>query len=190
MPKTPGEMQDAIKAGLQRKTGKTFEEWVRIVQQSGPGTRKERVEWLKTHHQLGTVAAGLVVSQAEGKGTDYHQGEALIEAMFAGPKAGLHPIYEQLVKLATGLGTDVTVWPCRTQVTLKRRRQFAWIKPATNTRIDLGLALPDVKPTVRLLDIPGTDEKDRVRLRIPIARRGEIDDEVKRWLKTAYDLDA
>lgn len=33
-------------------------------------------------------------------------------------------------------------------------------------------------------------EKDRITHRIPIASLAEIDDEVKRWVKKAYELDA
>ena len=80
--------------------------------------------------------------------------------------------------------------PCRTQVTLRRNRQFAWIKPATNTRLDLGLALPGVKPAGRLPPVAGTNDKDRVRLRIAVNDPGAIDAELKRWLKAAYDLHA
>lgn len=36
----------------------------------------------------------------------------------------------------------------------------------------------------------GFKKKDRITQRIPIATLDEIDAEVKKWLKTAYDLDA
>jgi len=36
----------------------------------------------------------------------------------------------------------------------------------------------------------GFAKKDRITHRIPIAKLADIDDEVKRWLKTAYDKDA
>jgi hypothetical protein len=68
---------------------------------------------------------------------------------------------------------------------------FAQIKPTTNTRIDLGFALTHYKgklPT-RLIDTGGLAKKDRITHRIEIKAVGEIDGEVKKWLKTAYDLD-
>jgi hypothetical protein len=67
---------------------------------------------------------------------------------------------------------------------------FAQIKPTTRTRIDLGLALGDTPATGRLIDTGGFEKKDRITHRIPITSPAEIDDEVKRWLKTAYDRDA
>ncbi len=67
---------------------------------------------------------------------------------------------------------------------------FAQIKPTTRTRIDLGLSLGDMKTPARLINTGGFEKKDRITRRIPISSLDEIDDEVKRWLKIAYDLDA
>ncbi len=110
--------------------------------------------------------------------------------MFAGPRAGLRPIYEQLLKLGMKLGKDVTATPCKTFVPLRRRYVFAQIKPSTNTRIDLGLALGKTKTPKRLLDTGGLAKGDRITHRIPLTSLSEIDAEVKRWLKAAYHLDA
>jgi hypothetical protein len=42
----------------------------------------------------------------------------------------------------------------------------------------------------RLIDTGGVAKKDRITHRIPIADVKEIDAEVKKWFKTAYDRDA
>ncbi len=188
MGKTPGEMQAAIAWNLKLRTGESIEEWVGVVRRSGPASRKARVDWLMKEHGLGRVAAEMITSCAEGQ-RDYSDPVALLADIFAGPKAALLPLYDELVKAATALGGDVQVIPCRTQVTLRRKRQFAWIKASTRTRLDLGLALPGVAPGGRLLPVAGTNDQDRVRLRIAVARSDEIDLELKRWLKAAYDLD-
>jgi hypothetical protein len=75
-------------------------------------------------------------------------------------------------------------------VSLRRRHVFAKIKPSTSTRIDLGLALGRTKTTGRLIETGGFAKGDRITHRMPITSAGEIDDEVKRWLKTAYELDS
>jgi len=63
------------------------------------------------------------------------------------------------------------------------------IKPANNSRIDLGLALGERKTPKRLIDTGGFEKKDRITRRIEITKADDIDDAVKRWLKVAYDLD-
>ncbi len=110
--------------------------------------------------------------------------------MFAGSKAGLRPIYDELLALGLGIGPDAKACPCKTIVPLYRNHVFAEIKPATRTRIDLGFALKDTPITGRLIDTGGFAKKDRITHRIPITSLDDIDDEVTRWLKTAYDRDA
>lgn len=70
-----------------------------------------------------------------------------------------------------------------------RKHVFAQIKPSTNMRIDLGLALGDRKTPKRLINTGGFEKKDRITHRIEIVQATDIDEEVKRWLKTAYDGD-
>jgi Domain of unknown function (DUF5655)/Domain of unknown function (DUF4287) len=183
-------MEAASIANLQKKTGKTLEEWVQIVKQSGPPTENERAAWLKAEHGMGTNTAGWIAERAEGKGRpeDYDP-EALVDSMFAGPKAGLRPVYEELLTLALGIGPDVTASPGKTIVPLYRRHVFAQLKSTTRTRIDLGLALRDTPAAGRLIDTGGRAKGDRITHRIPITSLVEIDEEVKHWLQVAYELD-
>jgi len=57
-------------------------------------------------------------------------------------------------------------------------------------RIDLGFALGDIKGTGRLVANKNWKKGDRLTHLIAIGAVDEIDDEVKRWLKAAYDLEA
>jgi len=66
---------------------------------------------------------------------------------------------------------------------------IAQIKPSTRTRIDFGLALGATKASGRLIDTGGYAKKDRITHRFVITSLQDIDGEVKRWLKKAYDMD-
>jgi hypothetical protein len=184
-------------AGLPQKTGRTLDEWIELVQDEGPETERERRAWLKTEHGLGTNAAWWIAERAEGKGTEdcdpaayLKAAEGYVDAMFTGKKSALKPIYEKILKVARGLGSDVKVCPCKTIIPLYRQHVFAEIKPAASSRIDLGFALRDLKPTGRLTETSGFEKKDRITHRIAITSLAQIDAEVKKWLKYAYDLDA
>jgi hypothetical protein len=184
-------------ASLPEKTGRSLEEWVRLVKASGPATEKERREWLKKEYGLGTNSAWWIAERAEGKGQeDGDPGAYLraageyVEEMFAGGKAGLRPLFDELLRRARKLGKDVKVCPCKTIVPLYRNHVFAQLKPSTRTRLDLGLCLPEAKAGGRLIDTGGSAKGDRITHRIPLASLDEIDAEVDRWLKTAYDQDA
>jgi len=113
-----------------------------------------------------------------------------VEAMFSGGKAKLRPLYDKLLKFGLKTGKEAKACPCKTMVPLYRNHVFAQIKPTTQTRIDMGFALGDMKPTGRLIDTGGFAKKDRITHRIPISSMDDIDDEVKHWLKVAYDRDA
>ena len=75
---------------------------------------------------------------------------------------------------------------------LYREHVFAQIKPTTNSRIDLGLALTHYKGKLpkRIIDTGGLAKKDRITHRIELKSTDQIVSEVKKWLKTACDLDA
>jgi hypothetical protein len=74
-------------------------------------------------------------------------------------------------------------------VPLYRKHVFAQIKPATRTRIDLGFALGARQAEGRLIFTGGFEKKDRITHRIPIESVADIDEEVKRWLRIAYEED-
>jgi hypothetical protein len=180
-------MEDSSLAKLKERTGKTLEQWIKIVKTDGPPTEKERREWLMKEHKFTTNYAWWVAERAEGKGAaaDYDP-DAYVEEMFAS-KAAMKPVYDALLKLGLGLGKDVKACPCQTIVPLYRTHVFAQLKPSTKTRIDLGLALKDRKCPARLIDTGGFAKKDRITHRIEIKSAQDIDDFVKKWLKTAYE---
>jgi Domain of unknown function (DUF5655)/Domain of unknown function (DUF4287) len=180
---------------LKQKTGRTLEQWIKLAQKSGPATEKDRRAWLKAEHGLGINYAGWIAEHSVGKGDDgnpetyLRQAEEFIQNMFSGDKESLLPIYHELLSLGRSLGKDVKVCPGKTIVPLYRKHVFAQIKPTTRTRIDLGLALKDTKVPKRLIDTGGLAKKDRITYRIEITSLKDIDGEVKKWLKIAYEMD-
>ncbi len=180
--------QEAIERNLKERTGKSLPEWVALVKKSGPKGEKERSAWLKKKYGLGMTSSNIIAGRAAGKKLEYKP-DASVKGLFAGKRAGLKPVYDRLMKIGMALGKEVTATPCKTFVPLRRRYVFAQIKPSTNTRIDLGLALGRTKVPKRLLSTGGLEKGDRITHRIPLTSVKEIDDEVKRWMKKAYELD-
>jgi hypothetical protein len=183
-------------ADLKQKTGRSLDEWLKHIKKAGPKTEEERQQWLKEEYKLGTNSAGWLAARAEGKGQETSDpnvylevAERDVENMYSGGKAHLRPIYDALLKLGLKVGKEAKACPCQTIVPLYRNHVFAQIKPTTQTRIDLGFALGHLKPTGRLIDTGGFAKKDRITHRIPITSLKDIDDEVKHWLKAAYERD-
>ena len=158
----------------------------------------ERRDWLKSCHKLGTNSAWWVAERAEGQGGDEDSDEKycaaaakFVEEQYSGKKEAQRPIYESILQLAGQLGTGVKGCPCKTMVPLYRNHVFARIKPASNTRVDLGLALTHFKGKLpkRIVNPGGLAKKDRITHRIELKATSETDSEVVEWLKTAYLLD-
>src|SRR5258708_1012991 len=100
-------------AELPAKTGKTLEQWVEYIRKEAPAEQKLRREWLKKEHGLGTNTAWWLAERAEGTGamgiaeedpeTYLREAEKYVEAMYAGGKAGLRPIYDELLRIGLAL---------------------------------------------------------------------------------------
>jgi hypothetical protein len=182
--------QQAVIANLKKNTGKALDDWVRLLGKAPAKTRAERVRWLKAEHGLGQTSAFVIASAFEGGKPEDYNPQQFLDALYVGAKANLRPLSDELMRIAIALGKDVAATPCKTMIPLRRRHVFAQIKPTTNTRIDLGLALGNTKATGRLIDTGGLAKDDRITHRIPIASFADIDADVNRWLKAAYDRDA
>ena len=186
-------------AELKEKTGRSLEEWIAFTKQEGPKDEKSQREWLKIQQRLGTNAAWWIAARVAGKESDEDSPEKYlaaapeyVEKQYAGKKTALRPVFDELLKLGKSIGGDVKACPCLTMVPLYRNHVFAQIKPTTNTRVDFGLALAHYKGKLpkRLVDTGGLAKKDRITHRIEITDTKQIDVDVKKWLRTAYELDA
>ena len=189
MPKKPEEMWTSITRNYPEKTGKSLEEWIEVLKAEGLEGHKNQVTWLKKVHGLGHFQATLVVNEAM-KPADWKPptDDELLNAQYSGSKATLRPIYDQLVSIVTKL-PEASLEMRKTYVTLTRRRHFGLIKVSTKTRIDLGLVLPDVTPKGRL-ESSLRFGSGRITHKVALSKSDDVDDEVIRWIKAAYEADA
>ncbi len=185
MAKSPEEMKAAMIAGLKDKTGKSLEEWHRIVRASGAAKHKEIVTLLKAEHSVTHGFANMIALQY--LQADSHTAgdtDALVTAQYAGAKARLLPIYEAILAAVRSFGSDVEVSPKKAYVSLRRSKQFAIVQPSTATRVDVGINLKGVEPKGRL-EASGSFNA-MVSHRVRVATPKEVDKELIGWLKQAY----
>ncbi len=179
-------MAESVVANLKRKTGRSLPEWERLLKASGPKNPTNWREWPRARHGLGTNTARFVAERAAGREETYDP-ETYVEALFASRPA-LRPIYEALLRFSLGLGKDVTVTPCKTIVPFRRKFVFAQVKPVSRTKIELGLALGNLKPTGPLASTGGFAKGDLITHKIPLSALSEFDGETRRWLRRAFEL--
>lgn len=177
-------MDQALKTmidNMPEKTGKSLDEWKIILKEKSFEKHTEGVKYLKTEHNVTHGFANTIVTLSK---EENNTSEDLVDSQYKG-KESLFSIYKELITLVNSLGSDITITPKKESVSIIRKRQFVLIKPATKTRIDLGFKLKDKPITKRLEDSGpfGTMCTHRVR----ISKLAEIDDELKGWIKEAYD---
>jgi hypothetical protein len=165
---------------MPEKTGKSLEAWKELLSKQSFSKHSEAVNFLKKEHGVTHGFANTIVALFRDSGTSE---EDLAKSQYKG-KESLFPIYEKILEMVQAFGTDVKVVPKKTTVSLVRKKQFALIKPATKTRIDLGLKLREKAPEGRLEDSGpfGTMCTHRVR----IVEVGEVDAVLHGWLLAAY----
>lgn len=165
---------------MPEKTGKSLEEWKKVLKTKSFAKHSEAVNYLKKEHQVSHGFANTIVSLSKEENVSPSD---LVNNQFKG-KESLRPVYQGILEVVSSFGKDVTVVPKKTSVSIVRNKQFALIKPATKSRIDLGLKLKGLPTTERLGDSGpfGTMCTHRVQL----TDVSQIDDELKEWLLKAY----
>lgn len=185
MAKSPEEMEASMVANLAEKTGKSLDQWLAIAKKSGLAKHGEIVKHLKTEHGMTHGYANLVAHRHLAAGAPAAGDDDLVATQYAGPKAGLKPIYDALVKAVTKFGKDVELAPKKAYVSLRRSKQFGCIQPSTKTRVDVGLNLKGKAPAGRLEESGSFSAM--VTHRVRVESIGDVDAELLGWLREAYD---
>ncbi len=177
-------MDPALKTmidNMPAKTGKSLDEWKKLLKTKSFPKHSEGVKYLKTEHGVTHGFANTIVTLSK---EENHAAEDLVASQYQG-KEVLFPIYEALIKVVHSLGDDVTITPKKESVSIIRKRQFVLIKPATKTRIDLGFKLKD-KPVKGRLENSGPFGTMCTH-RVKLSEVSEIDEELKGWIREAYE---
>lgn len=170
---------------LEKQTGKSFEQWLKIAKSSKLAKVGEIVNFLKAEHGLTYGYANTIALKALGTDAGSSSAEDLIGAQYSGAKAQLKPIYDALLAEVQKFGNDVEVAPKKAYVSLRRKKQFACFQPSTATRMDVGINLKGTEPTQRL-ELSGSFNA-MVSHRVRVTSKDEVDRELVSWLRKAYD---
>ena len=142
-------MNEALKtmiSNMPAKTGKSLEQWTLLLKTKSFSKHSEAVKFLKESYGVTHGFANTIVTLSK---EDNTEPEDLVLTQYKG-KESLRPIYDKLVSVIDNFGEDITKTPKKASVSIIRKKQFALIKPATKTRIDLGLKLRNKVTTARL----------------------------------------
>jgi len=169
---------------LYKNTGKTLAQWIETVKAQNIAKHGEIIKYLKENHAFTHGFANLVAHKANetDAGSAENQDE-LITRQYSG-KEHFKPVYDRLLSEIKAFGNDIEVAPKNAYVSLRRKKQFAILNPATKTRFEIGLNLKRQETTGKL-----EAEKPNAMCshKLSISGLQDIDQEVIGWLKKAYD---
>ena len=181
-PIRPEESLEKMVASLKEQTGKTLEEWQSVIVQSGWTKHGEIVKGIKDGFGVSHGYANQIALRSVSSGPP--NSDDPITEMF-GKRAEVKPIYDAVLALLEGFGSDIDLAPKKGYVSVRRSKQFAILQPASG-RLDVGIQLKGVTPSARLEASGSFNAMLSHRVRVPSVET--VDAELSAWLQQAYDL--
>jgi len=172
---------------IQKKTGKSMEELASLVNNSGISKHGELRTMLMRQLGLSYGDANAVVHavlrsdgqrQAEGKSE-----KEVLDDLYSGAKTALRPIHEAVMREIIKCGEFEAV-PKKGYVSLRRKKQFAMLGPATAKRVELGLNVKDLPPSEHLFEQPRGSMCNYI---VRLTDVSQVNSELTAWVKFAYE---
>ncbi len=174
---------------IQTKTGKTPDDFKVLAEKKGflkPGVKTgEIVAWLRKVFGLGQGHAMAIVLVLKQANSPRSSTDEKISKLFSGNRSSWRKTYDGLLGKISKFGSDVTVSPTNSYISILREgRKFAIVQ-ATSDRLDIGIKLKGIPAKGRLGKSGAWNAMVTHRVQIDDPR--QIDAEVVSWLHQAYD---
>ncbi len=169
---------------LKEKTGHTLEEWKKVIEEQQLSKHGEIVKFLKETHGITHGYASEIALKALGSDADSATDtDAFLVSQYKG-KEHLKAFYDKIIAEIEQFGGAFEVAPKKTYVSLKRKKQFIILNPASKTRFEIGFNLKGVEPKGKL---EAEKPNGICSHKINLADVSEIDQEVIDWIKLAFE---
>ena len=177
---------------IQARTGRTIAALHAELAATGLAKVGEKRSWLMSTHKLGYGDAN-TVALLVGKIPPGLGGAAVaaapaatgdpLDEIYVGPKAHLRPVHDAVMKAVRSFG-EFEEAPKKTYISLRRKKQFAMVGPATKDQVEIGLNAKDLPSHARLKVLP-PGSMCQATTRVGSVK--EVDALLAAWLKQAYD---
>jgi predicted transport protein len=169
---------------LKEKTGRSLDEWKNLIATQNFSKHGEILKFLKeshnvTHGYASEIALKVLGSDAA-SATDT---DGLIESQYKG-KENLKPYYDKLIAAIEQFEGDFEIAPKKSYVSLKRKKQFIILNPASKTRFEIGFNLKGVEPKGKL---EAEKPNGICSHKINLSDINDIDQEVIDWIRMAFN---
>ena len=173
----------SVRAGLERDTGKTMDEWIAVARTCPETKHRARLAWFKEHHGLLQNRGSIVLEQAFGA-------QMCVGMNRQGADRGavvrprLTRAIFQAIDAAARQPNDVIQTARKGYTAWSRKVQFAAARPVKGGKLMLGLAVtPEVSTR---LEAPKNESwSERLKARVLVSTVAEVDGEIEALLKAA-----
>ncbi len=171
---------------IQTRSNRTLDDLYDFIRKSGLTKHGQIRDLLKHELGMGHGDANTLTAfylKSNNTTTDApKKSEDILDDIYVGPKAILRPIHEKIMLEISKFG-PFEIAPKKTYISLRRKKQFVMIGPATNTRIDIGIGIKELKPTSRLISMPAGS---MCPFRVSVSDVKDVDSELLEWIKASY----
>ena len=157
---------------IETKTGKTLAQLRDLIAESGLAKHGEVRSMLIERFALGYGDANTLAHASKPEPTA------------AG--AGLRPLHDAVMKQLDKLGAFDAA-PKKTYLSLRRKKQFAMVGPATKDQIEIGLNAKSLPADARLKALP---PGGMCQYAVRLSSAAEVDVALLGWIRAAYDASA
>jgi hypothetical protein len=170
---------------IEAKTGKSLAELAKLIADSDLSKVGEQRSHLMQTLGLGYGDANAVAILAKQAAAPAPAADAdPLAAIYSGKKAALRPLHEALMARLAAFG-PFEIAPKQAYVSLRRKKQFAMLGPATQTALELGLDAKGLEAaSARLKAMPAGGMCSHA---VRLSSEQEIDAELLAWARAAYD---
>ncbi len=176
-------------ANIEKRSGKSLAELAQIIQASGLSKHGEIRDMLKRDLGLGHGDANTLVHhvlKSDGQSAAAEQNlstDDVVSGLYTGPKAALRPIHDKVMAEIFKFG-EFEVSPKKTYISLRRKKQFAMVGPATKTQIEVGINSKTLIATDRLVEMP---PNSMCNFKVRLSSVDEVDEALIGWIKQAFE---
>lgn len=174
---------------VKKKTGKTPDQFKTLAKKKGllgPSVKAGAViAWLKADYDLGHGHAMAIYATFKSAFEPKLSVTAQIDRHFAGARAAWRKTYARLMRQVEKFGSDVSVDPTDTYLSILRKGKKFAIVQLTADRFDVGIKLKGLKPDARFKASGKWNAMVTHRVRIETLK--DVDAEIERYLREAYD---
>ena len=172
----------SVRAGLERDTGRSLDEWVAIARTCPEVAHRARLKWFKDTHGLLMNRASLVLNEAFGRTMGWDQPDALVDALWTDDQA--RAIFEAVREAAMAM-PDVVMGARKAFTAFSHKVQFCAVRPVKSGGVLLGLCAP-LEADARLMPRGNESWSERLPAKLALASPDAVDDAVLALMERAW----